>query len=292
MRTRMHGNVHCVMWQMVIWLAALSLLALGMQASIFHEESLTRHPANQKLPAHAFVIALERAKGELIASHVRQHLGLETVTIVLANNGSNATGLPLYTRHLIEIGRHDHMQIGNRPMVGCLLSHADVWAQVKEWSYVFEEDVVLTEHARSLVAWLLTDVMDRPWSILMLQGRSMISERASENVGKLASTCDNCTWFGTRGYIVTERGAKVLLGYVHPIIVQVDALIGLVNRFNPDFNLYWTRREIAGIYSILHTDVWDGCLRCYVGTPVGWWVFGIVAFCGMTCCLGRQMVKV
>jgi hypothetical protein len=34
-----------------------------------------------------------------------------------------------------------------------------------------------------------------------------------------------CTWFGTRGYLITHSGAQHLLRHAYPISVQVFALI-------------------------------------------------------------------
>lgn len=269
------------MWQWVFCTAALCVLALALQMIAFAERPLDNTPPDVDLPSHAFVIALDPVKGEKVAAHVQEHLQLRSVTVVAANTGE--ADLPLYTRHLVDEGRFDHMQIGNRPMVGCLLSHASVWAQVDRWAYVFEDDTVLQPGSRALTLWLMSDVRGLPWSILMLQERSYIADGRYTLVGKLAATCANCTWFGTRGYIVTEQGAKTLLKYVHPIVVQVDSLIGLVNRYDASFHMYWTRREIVGIFSRLQTAVWDGCMRCYAGTPIGWWAMVSAVACAMCC---------
>ena len=262
------------MWQWVLFLAVLCTLAVGLQSILFPERHFTDAPPAVALPSHAFVISLYQAKGDQVAAHVQKHLGLSSVTVIAANTGE--ADLPLYTRNLIDEGRFHHMQIGNRPMVCCLLSHASVWKQVDRWAYVFEDDVVLHSGSRAMALWLMNDVRDLPWSILMLQERSYIADGAYTPVGKFASTCANCTWFGTRGYIITEQGAKTLLKYVHPIVVQVDSLIGLVNKYDASFQLYWTRREIVGIVSRLQTTVWDGCLRCYSRVP---WILGAMLGC-------------
>ena len=267
------------MWRWVSFLTALCLAAVSLQGLLFNERPFTEVPPVVALPTHAFVIALDPEKGEMVAVHVKKHMALSSVTVVAANTGIGEDDLPLYTRNLIDKGRFDHMQIGNRQMVGCLLSHASVWAQVDRWAYVFEDDAVLHQGSRALTQWLMADVQSEPWSILMLQERSYIAEHAFTAVGKLAATCDNCTWFGTRGYIITKQGAQTLLNYVRPVIVQVDSLVGLVNCYEPSFHLYWTRREIVGIFSRLQTTVWDWCLRCYAGTSVGWWALGVVVGC-------------
>jgi GR25 family glycosyltransferase involved in LPS biosynthesis len=265
------------MWRWVVSLAALCAVALGLQSLLFTERPLNDAPPAVSLPTHAFVISLYPAKGSEVAAHVQKHLDLSSVTVIAANTGD--AELPLYTRNLIDEGRIDHMQIGNRPMVGCLLSHASIWAKVDRWTYVFEDDAVLHSGSRAMAQWLVSDIQDLPWSILMLQERSYIADGAYTPIGKFASTCANCTWFGTRGYIINARGAETLLKYVHPIVVQVDSLIGLVNKYDESFHMYWTRHEIVGLVSRLQTTVWDGCLRCYSRMP---WILGAA----MGCCCG------
>jgi hypothetical protein len=208
-------------------------------------------------PSHAFVIALDPAWGGMLAARISSHLALSSVDVIAAHNGSGVS-LPLYTRFLVKHGRYEHKQIGNKAMVGCFLSHVAAWRRVKGWAYVFEEDAFVDQATLWSVSRLLREVRD--FSILMLQARRFEAEGSVRVTGPLAATCDACTWFGTRGYIVTEAGAGILLEHFEPIVTQVDALIGLVNEFDPRFRLVWTQRDIVGNAHSFASTVWDGCL--------------------------------
>jgi len=216
-------------------------------------------------PSHAFVIALDARRGAALAEHISLHLSLQSVQVIVANTGIDAQ-LPLYTRFLIKHGRREHMQIGNRAMVGCLLSHVKIWRMISGRVYVFEEDALIDDSSLQKVSQLLLEVPE--FSVLMLQARRFESSGVSNAVGSLAATCDSCTWFGTRGYIVTEEGAGILLKYVDHVVVQVDALIGLVNEFDPVFRLFWTHHEIVGNAYPLESTVWDGCVFACFDTPL------------------------
>jgi GR25 family glycosyltransferase involved in LPS biosynthesis len=223
------------------------------------------------------VIALDALHGGAVAAHVKAALRLSSTHVLQADNGTNHT-LPLYTRHLIDHGRRDHLSIGNPQMVGCLMSHVAVWRQISDWAYVFEEDVVLQPGALAAVHQLLRDTQPHNWSIMILLDRASISTGAHTTVGTSAATCADCTWYGTRGYIITRSGAQILLEHYWPISVQVDALIGLVNHYDPRFTLMWSRRDVAGSGLIPTTTVWDGCLRCFV--PTQWNPAVITAWAG------------
>jgi GR25 family glycosyltransferase involved in LPS biosynthesis len=199
-------------------------------------------------PEEAFIISMDTERGEELARKVKKALGLREAHVILGSNGSNSS-LPLYTRYLLEHGRSDQLQIGNRAMIGCLQSHIRVWHKIKDWAYVFEEDTRLHDNSLTIVSTLLLDVRDKPWSVLFLMPAcyTLLSRGFGEwrSVGKFAATCDNCTWFGTRGYIITRAGADVMLEYQDPVAVQVDALFGLVNAYDSRFHLYWTRQVVA-----------------------------------------------
>jgi hypothetical protein len=226
------------------------------------------------LPTLAHLIILNQTADALLGAHVAAGLALapDDVRVTRADRGQGHP-LPLYTQHLIRAGRQEHMQISNRHMVGCLMSHASVWRQVRGWAFVFEEDVVLSPDTQAVLYQLMEDVRPYNWSILMLQARSFIAEGEWASVGKQAARCANqslspCTWYGTRGYIVTEEGARTLLKYVEPVVVQVDALIGLVAAFDPSFLMLWSTVDITGPHISLTSTVWDGCLRCYIPTAL------------------------
>ena len=80
---------------------------------------------------------------------------------------------------------------------------------------------------------------------------------------------------GSRGYLITGRGARILLANARPFEVQVDALMGLVATYDPAFRMYWTRADVAHPTLLRASRLWDGCLKCYV--PVGGAAWGLAA---------------
>jgi GR25 family glycosyltransferase involved in LPS biosynthesis len=195
-----------------------------------------------------------------------------------------------------ETGRHDHMQLSTPAMLGCLLSHIQIWQSIQpnEVVAVFEEDAYLDEVSGKRMLALSKDMHSISWDILLLEsGQGLISTGQWQHIGEYAATCNSqqlsgfyhpmnktvpCTWFGTRGYLVTYEGAQRLLQHAYPISVQVDALMGLVAAFSLDFRMYWTRENIAHLQLFHITSVWDGCIKCYLPTsPVHYIIALIVA---------------
>jgi len=89
-----------------------------------------------------------------------------------------------------------------------------------------------------------------------------------------------CTWYGTRGYLITYRGAQLLLKQVYPIQIQIDSLISLVAGFNPDFHLYWTREEIVHQKYYYISKLWDACLKCYIPQSFSFYLY-LFGFIGL-----------
>ncbi len=241
------------------------------------------------------VIALEPT-GPLLAS-ARRLFGVDDASAFAAINATRAlelARLPLYTRHLMRWGRHDHMQLYSGESLGCLLSHMAVWRGVagNETIAVLEEDAVLDDTSRLRLDVLLDDLRETPWDLLMLESGHLGLGGRWARTGRLAATCSNwstthagaaCNWMGSRGYLITGRGARILLANARPFEVQVDALMGLVATYDPAFRMYWTRADVAHPTLLRSSRLWDGCLKCYV--PVGGapWVAGLlwVALAGL-----------
>ena len=95
-------------------------------------------------------------------------------------------------------------------------------------------------------------------------------------------TYNLCSWFGTRGYLITFNGAQKLLKHAYPIQVQVDALMGLVDAFESDFKMFWTRQNIVHQKMLYFTQIWDACVKCYL--PSGT-VFYIIVFIFILTCI-------
>lgn len=166
------------------------------------------------------------------------------------------------------------MQLSTPSMLGCLLSHIRIWESVmpNETIAVFEEDAYLDHVSAERMHYLSKDMHGiGHWDVLMLEsGQGLISTGEWQYIGDFAATCSSnssiCTWFGTRGYLITYAGAQHLLQHVYPISVQVDAFLGLVAAFSPGFRMYWTRKNIAHLKLFRISTVWDACIKCYLPT--------------------------
>jgi GR25 family glycosyltransferase involved in LPS biosynthesis len=173
-------------------------------------------------------------------------------------------------------GRSDHMEIFSWETLGCLLSHMAIWETVRpnEIVLVLEEDAELSDVSGIRLSELTNDMRGLRWDLLMLTAGSAGLRGGWKQVGKLAATCvaKDCSWQGTLGYMVTERGAKLLHSYARPFHVQSDALMGLVAAYVPEFYMYWTRYDIALQKTGHISSLWKSCIKCYV--PAGRMSFG------------------
>ena len=233
--------------------------------------------------------------------------------------------LPLYTKLLMEQGvRHDHMQLSSGPMLGCLLSHMSLWKQVPPGAVVavLEEDAVLDATSTDRIRALWQDLQQTTaWDLIMLESGQATATGEWRYVGEVAATCayrwqrpaalddevglydyyyryyltnnrtrgSVCTWQGSRGYLLSHRGAQMLLRCAHPMMVQVDALMGLVATFEPGFGMFWPRVDVVH-KNLLHiSTIWDGCLKCYMpGTSV-FFLVTLVLFLTCVCGVGTYI---
>lgn len=182
---------------------------------------------------------------------------------------TNSTdSLSLLGQYFIDNGRHSHLELSNRAMLGCFLSHMAVWRMVQDVSVVWEEDVVLEPDFERQIHDILHNTTT-PWHVIMLNGRVWhASTGRARSVNHFLNTCaERCTWSGTRGYIVNKAGADLLLRHMEPISVQVDAYISLLASYR-GLQLFWVKQEIAHQQPLHLTTVWDGCLRCYLTSQV------------------------
>lgn len=234
------------------------------------------------------------------------YLFLPRVQIFHAINGTHALqtetyqDLSLYTKYLMLSGRHDHMQLSSPGMLGCLLSHVHLWSKIKadEIVAIFEEDAYVDMVSAERMHVLYQDVARRgeKWDVLLLEsGHNLIASGRWVNIGELTATCSYhqsseglCTWFGTRGYLITYDGAQHLLRYVYPISVQVDSLMGLVASFSPGFKMLWTRKDVAHLRLLHVTGVWDACFKCYLPASPYPYVFLIASVLTYVC---NQCIK-
>jgi len=181
---------------------------------------------------------------------------------------------------------------------------------------VIEEDGYFDQSSRERILTLHKDLNYMPWDVIMLDSGQFISKGTWEYIGQAAVTCANqwwknnsypyalhesmqgnenqsisreirdafftdptynlCTWFGTRGYLITFNGARTLLKHAFPIQVQVDALMGLVDAFEPDFKMFWTRQNIVHQNLFYITQIWDACIKCYLPNSTWFYIVSII----------------
>jgi hypothetical protein len=150
---------------------------------------------------------------------------------------------------------------------------------------VFEEDARLDAHSAE-VLWELDQDLTRArlpsWSILMLESGHTYSGHPYEPLGRQLRRCagGDCSWYGTRGYVLTRGGAETLLRHAHPVTVQVDSLICLAARLEPGFVMLWTGTNVAGS-SMAPSTLFDGCVKCYM--PIARWTY--VMYIGLIVCV-------
>ena len=194
---------------------------------------------------------------------VRQQIPL--VQHVPATTQINLSNTPLHAQYLMDFGRGSHLEISNKQMIACFLSHLHTWHLVNETSLILEEDAYLDNDFQTKCSQLLQSITG-PWDVIMLQARkSLISHGRKGNAGPYAFQCKHkCTWSGTLGYLVSPNGAKKLIRNMEPITLQVDAYISLLNMYRSDFNMLWSSQPLVHQKFFYVTKIWDFCLKCYV----------------------------
>ena len=304
-----------------------------------------------------YVISMYPERSKDIIYTAKHFLQIPDMSIFNAVNGSEKdlyqktiSEISLYTRYTMSVGRNDHMQLSNVGMLGCLLSHVEVWKRVQpgETIAIFEDDSIIDTTSSERMYNLFYDLRNIEWDILMLEsGQPMISQGSWKNIGLYASTCAKsrikikenivavendeynndknnyteisnatttttttfndtklendglewiydgdigsdyensykgkdekiCTWFGTRGYLLTYNGAQILLKHIFPITVQVDSFIGLVAAFDSNFKMFWTRQNVVHWrYSYL-SHIWEPCFKCYMPIDAQFYIIFII----------------
>lgn len=214
---------------------------------------------------------------------LRSQVGFDNVEVFAAVDGKTVDmdSLPLYTRYLMENGRHDHHQVSTTGMVGCYLSHVRALEMMKPGDVfaVFEEDAHFAANGPSKLKQL-HNFIERTalsYDIIMI-GINRIPSPSGETTNlpvsdglDLVACHKDCAVWGTRGYIITYDGAQKMLKHAYPIQTQIDALLSLVARYDNSFKLFWTSQDIALgpallaiVADINYSKVQDHCLKCHL----------------------------
>jgi hypothetical protein len=282
-----------------------SILYLFMSRELQYHVKVTEVPGASPLNVtQAMVITRNPQRSAQKIESMRRKTGFETVELHPALVKVNLTELPLYTRYVLETGRHDVYQVGSPAMVGKYFSHVDVWRKMQEGDIfaVFEEDAHFSDAARNQLALLdrFIRLNGLSFSVLMLG-----IDRNPEPMGKvkifdvggglrLAHCLSACSIRGTRGYVITYEGARLLLKKVEPVEIQIDGLLSLMARYDKDFQLFWTQTDLALGPSVLEqlNDAvgQDSCFKCHLPTSnvyyIGFWV--VLGACWLALCLCKD----
>ena len=293
----------------VVVLAAILLLLLIP----FESPSSTYEPPSPRHRYYGRVIAIDPTAphATALAHAAERWLGVLPTTPVRAVNGTEAMQLPtvpLYTRMTLRGGRHDHMQMGHPAMLGCLLSHIALWREFAASSssdgvlLVLEEDALLDALSAERLHALLAEQEEESWDLLMLETGHITVSGPTRSVGRWAMTWDIqkdnrslCAWMGTRGYLLRPDGARTLLRHADELSVQVDALMGLVATFEPQFRMLWPRANVAHprfplFLSPLTTTVQhDVCVKCYL--PRSPWVYVLVIISALLASIPHHLLQ-
>ena len=229
-----------------------------------------------------------RALVDDAATHL---LGGRRPRVWRAVNGSEAmaqTHLPLYTRMTLVSGRHDHMQLGSDAMLGCLLSHVAIWRVASRTALVLEEDAILDAVSGVRMAQLLHDVRNETWDVLLLETGHLTISGATRAVGELGRTWADPSdalhnrWMGTRGYLLTPRGAMLLLAHADELGVQVDALLGMAVVFD-GLRMVWAASTVAHPprWRPSAVQTWDPCLKCFAPIDGRLYLLLLVLLCAL-----------
>lgn len=278
-----HNNVWAVLVGLVVLTAWNVLLRPRM---LFPPSAPTAFAAAARHGlSDAFLISL--VDRDDMATRTAAALGraiVPNVTVVGAVDGAAILDehMPLYTRHVIRAGRSDHMQIGNRAALGCLMSHGAVWRRIAASgapALVFEEDVLVGPDSAALLAALLASVEHVPWGILMLDPGHVNVDGEWNTVAPMVANCSSasCVWYGTRAYALRPAVAALLLAHMEPMVLQVDAVITLVAAYHaPAVRMYWTTARIFPYNLTRPSAIFDGCIKCYLPTGARSYVIFVV----------------
>ena len=211
-------------------------------------ESVRRHiHLRLEMPREGFLITMHNESGWQAAKELQRAFEIEKMHVVIGHVG-HVSRMPMYTRYVMQTGRTDDLQIGNLNMLGCIETHKEVWSRISNTSYVFEHDAKPNENSKRVVETMLRDTTLSAWSVILLQKPNAFSTNSLvspnnqfEFIGEIGQSCRNCIAYGSRGYIVTKEGAKILLDNYNPPVVQVDSYMSLLNMYHENFTLVWTR---------------------------------------------------
>jgi hypothetical protein len=222
--------------------------------------------------AHIIALNPNAAHVKRLVNEVQTWLNVSQVEVHLAvSKIQKHVVLPIATRMAILQGRHSHSEIGSYAAIGCLLSHVAIWRSMDANMTVaiFEEDAFLDQVSGQRFETLLGDIKGLEWELIVLETGHLTVSGEWVRIGAHLGTCAPppmiCEWQGSRGYLLNQRGASVLLQEYQFLHVQTDALFWMLAAIETRrFRMFWTTQSIAHQVLLRQSTVWDRCLKCYV----------------------------
>jgi GR25 family glycosyltransferase involved in LPS biosynthesis len=151
-----------------------------------------------------------------------------------------------------------------RGVIGCALSHLDLWKQLKAdpetpFYTVFEDDITLCEDFKTKLEASKKDLEGVDLIFLGYHVRSNNKESVLKGTGERVPLDHNIFVGGTFGYIVTQSGCKKLLDYIsiNGIKHGIDYLMKIVpgiKSFNPQPHIIFSDWLVSS-ESAVDTDI-------------------------------------
>lgn len=190
--------------------------------------------------------------------------------------------LSLFARYLLNHPnkRSAHEQVNSLGQIGCYLSHVGCWQMMidKNWPecIITEDDIVLHPnslcHIQASYEALPTDWDFLSFAYLQCRDEAWGSSQCSRFGRPFGSLLKRCgMFFGLQGYILSQRGAKILLKNAYPIEAQVDAYISFL-AVQDRINLYMTCQSYLSGHNNVSTTQTQSCYKCDLPDrePDGW----------------------
>lgn len=142
----------------------------------------------------------------------------------------NDERISIHTRHNIKNKfRRSHYEINTPGAIGASFSHITIWKNFlksnAEYVVVFEDDTIVDEKSMKLIDELIPGLPDHDWDLWLL-GRHQWSFTEKPIQEKIPKGWLNVTEFtGAHAYVLTRRGAEILLDKPYPIETHIEYYI-------------------------------------------------------------------
>ena len=154
----------------------------------------------------------------------------------------NELPISIFTRYIIDNNsrRCHHFQIHTKGAIGCSLSHISLWKKIVdnniEKAIIFEDDCELKPNFFDNIQ----KCYERFDKDIFVFGYNKLFHK---------NILDDCfckaeSFFGSHAYLITNKGAKILLENSIPIELHIDTYIGLMIFYNNLEGLFITKNQI------------------------------------------------